>query len=460
MGIGTQVPQSDGEVELSATLTQTDRTYDFANIRGTVASSLVEGRATLGFERAEKKIDVVLHTTILRLPALFSPLLISPVEDEQSAGNPSIDSALQLTRNVEGAIGTFDPAKNALMTSRPFNAERLQGIDVNLLVTADKVFLANKIMLENSEISATIKNKNIKIRNMVGRLWGGYMQAGGQLDLSSTLASAKGHLAVTSAAMENIPIKVDNAPVLKGNISLTAEFEGRGIGPSGIFALLNGKGSLHISNAKINRFSSSVLTDIVDDELQVWQQSEDQAPFKERFKRHLQHADFEISSLSQGFTITDGSAALKTSYTSTNHSKLDLEASLVLSSLITHTRLTISPMQTAKYSELPPASLVLEGPLAEPEKITAKIDTASLEQHLKVLKMEHEIDLLEKLHKRDEEFARKAAERREAAKLKREAELQAEKEKLAAQALKGQDTSAPNGYPNWLPFDQGVGGSN
>ena len=266
---------------------------------------------------------------------------------------------------------------------------------------------------------------------------------------------------IRDAQMKHAPFKIDNSPIIEGaRLSLRANFEGRGLGPSGLFSLLNGTGHLDLTNGKVDHLSSKVLTDIVDDELAVWQQAEDQAPFFERFKRHLQHGEFTFSSLSEDFTIKDGSLLLKTSKVSQNNqAKLDLDASITLASMTTHSRLSISPLTQAKYPDLPPVTILFDGSLSDLSHFTPKIETSSLEQHLKVMKMEHDVNLLEKLHKRDEEFAQKAAERRAEEKLRKEQEelerLTQEAESLAAAAELERERQAPpvrEKSPGWNPF--------
>lgn len=290
------------------------------------------------------------------------------------------------------------------------------------------------------------------------------MRSKGALDLSSTLAQVNGELGLSNVLIEQGPFNVDKSPIVNGKASLNMTFSGRGIGPAGLFALMNGKGKIKLSDAKINHYSSSVLTDIVDDQLGVWKQSEDQTPFRERFKRHLVHADFNLAPVTEDFTIKDGTLVLKSAHKSKNNSKLDLDASVTLASMITHSRLTISPLKSAKYAKIPSASVVYEGSLAQLDKINPKIDTASLEQYLKVMKMEHDVNLLEKLHKRDEEFAQKAAERRAAYKQREVERLEKERlDSLNEDANTLNENTAPAPKPDrpadWVPFGQTLGGS-
>ncbi len=460
IGIDSRDKNLSGALDLTATLHKKNRSYKFSQIQGAVASSEVEGRATLNLGAKEKNLDLVILTSALHIPTLFSPVLEQPLSTNDSGDPNSLEAARRLTDNVRGEVGALKP----LMTSRRFNADLLRGINAKILVTADTLSISDSIILQKGDLSATIKDRKIILKNLAGKLWGGHINAAGELDLSTTLATLNGKLAIKKASIAQLPLNVDNSPIATGIMSLDLNFNGRGFGPAGLFSLMNGKGKVEFVRAKLNRFSSSALTDIVDDELAVWNQSEDQSPFKERFRRHLLHADFDIPSLSADIIISDGTASLKTTHTSKNQAKLDLNASLVLASMTTHSRLTISPLQQAKYANLPAASVLYEGSLNKLDAITPNIDTASLEQHLKVMKMEHDVNLLEKLHKRDEEFARKAAEHRAMAKARRE-EQEAEKEKL--KALEDGETPidqnvppAQNRPPNWSPFGQNLGNAN
>lgn len=463
IGIDTRNKQSSGSLDLTATLHKKGSRYDFTSIRGSLASSDVEGRATLELAATGKKLNLVLLTSALHVPLLFSPLLEKPQQKHANLDQSPTKAALQLAANVQEEVGFSQQVEKPVMTNRRFTSDLLRDITADILITADKLFISDKIILNNGDLSATIKDHKITIKNLGGQLWGGQMQARGNLDLSATLATIDGDIMVSKVAIEKAPFAIDQSPIAEGTLSLDMDFEGRGIGPAGLFSLLNGKGDMTFTKAKINRLSSSVLSDIVDDELTVWTQSEDQTPFKERFRRHLLHADFNIPSLSEDFIIKDGTLLFKTTQSSKQNSKLDLDASLTLASMTTHSRLTISPLKNAKYANLPSASILYEGSLLELNAITPKIETASLEQHLKVMKMEHDVNLLEKLHKRDEEFAQKAAERRAQAKRRYEAEMA---EKAQMEALEHTETPSPEEdltkppSQNWIPFDQSPGSAN
>ncbi len=455
IGIDSRDQTSSGALDLTATLHKKGSAYRFSQIQGMISSSEVEGSATLQLDAKDKKLDLVILTSALHLPSLFTPVLEHSLANAKRGEQSTLQAARQLTLSVQGEVGALEPAQKALMTSRRFNADLLRGIRAKILVTADTLTIGEKIVLKNGELSATIKDRQIKLDNLGGKLWGGQINAAGNLDLSLALATVNGKLTIHNASIAQLPLSVDDSPVATGIMSLNMNFEGRGFGPAGLFALLNGKGKIQFSRAKLNQFSSTALTDIVDDELAVWNQSEDQSPFKERFRRHLLHADFDVPSLSADFIISDGTAHLKTTLISKNQTKLELDASLVLASMTTHSRLTISPLKQAKYANLPAASVLYEGSLNQLDKITPNIDTASLEQHLKVMKMEHDVDLLEKLHKRDEEFARKAAEHRAMAKQRRE-----EQEREQQQLNNGESPPERRTTPGWSPFGQNLGNAN
>ena len=450
IGIDIRGTKTTGSLDLAATLDKKAGKYDFTRLAGSIASSDVEGRATLDIDTGGNKLDLVLLTSTLHVPSLFSPLLEKPLKI-QNAGDQSdrqtdpVKNALQLANIVQGEVGTSEPSQTALMTSRRFSSELLKNISAQILVTADELYLTDTIKLQNADLSAEIDKRKITINNLGGQIWNGSMHSTGVLDLSSTLAQVNGDLSITNVSIEKGPFLVEKSPVLTGKTSLDLKFSGRGIGPAGLFSLMNGTGKLQLENAKINHYSSSVLTDIVDDQLSVWKQSEDQTPFKERFKRHLVHADFDLPAVSEEFTIKDGTLELKTTQLSQNNSKVELDASLTLASMTTHSRLTIAPLKEAKYANIPSASVLYEGSLTKLDKIIPKIDTASLEQYLTVMKMEHDVNLLEKLHKRDEEFAVRASERR--AQINRERE-----EREAQEALEAEKDQLENPAPNANPL--------
>jgi len=455
--------QSSDSLDLATHIDKANENYIFTNIRGKVASAEVEGQVKLELKPKGRKLDVALLTSSLDFPALFAPVLETPTQTSFTSGrgtnsSGSVNSAVQLAKNLQNAVGDVEALPKTPLSTRRLTAKRLQGLDARLFITTDQLLLGNKFVLDKGEISATIKDQKINISTLSGQLWGGRLLSKGRLDLSKTLAIMDGELQITDAQMKQAPFKYADSPIIEGQLSLRANFKGRGLGPSGLTSLLNGSGHINFSNGKVDHLSSKVLADIVDDELAVWNQAEDQAPFAERFKRHLQHGEFTFSSLSEDFTIKDGSLLLKASKTSKNNSKLDLDASITLATMTTNSRLSISPLAQAKYPDLPSVTILFNGALDNLAQFTPKIETSSLEQHLKVMKMEHDVNLLEKLHKRDEQFAKKAAERRAQAKLLKEQERlrmleqQAQQTEIPPVVQPKKQPPPPQKSFDWNPF--------
>ncbi len=469
IGIDAQQQQpTSGSLDLTATLNKSGSQYRFSNMHGAISSSEVEGRATLEVGDKDKKLDIVLLTSALHFPSLFSPLLEKPLRQSSNTTTNEMNAAVQLAANVQQEVGSVDNLQKPLMSNRRFTSKLLENIRAKIRVTTDKLILSDKIIVKKGALKASIEGRQINLHDIGGELWGGKFHGKGRLDLSKTLTLVNGNLRITHASLEQSPLIIDNSPVATGKFSLNTQFEGRGISPAGLFSLLDGTGKISFSDVKIKHLSSSVLSDIVDDELAIWNQTEDQTPFKERFKRHLLHKDFQLQSLSEMFTIKDGAVLLKTAYKSKTDSKLDINASLTLASMTTHSRLSIASLKDSKYPDIPPVNINYEGSLADLDNITTEIETTSLEQFLKVMKMEHDVNLLEKMHKRDEEFALKAAKRREQARLEWEARRRREQEEAAKRQLESSDqtanpldgnTASPqNNSPDWIPFDQGLGG--
>ncbi len=463
IGLDTGQTHATGSLVLATHIDKADQSYILTNIRGKVATAEVEGRVTLDLTPKSRKLDVALLTSSLDFSTLFSPVVETPRQTLIPSGqgrnsNGAVNSALQLANDLQNAVGDVEAPLPRNTTPR-LTAKRLQGLDARLSITADRLLLNRNFVLNKSKISATIKDQKINIGSLSGQLWEGRFQSKGVLDLSKTLATMTGELQISDAQMKQAPFKYEGSPIIEGQLTLRADFKGRGLGPSGLISLLNGSGHIEFSNGKIDHLSSKVLNDIVDDELAVWQQAEDQTPFHERFKRYLQHGEFAFASLSKNFTIKDGTLLLKATKSSQNNSKLDIDASITLASMTTQSRLSISPLAQAKYPDLPPVTILLDGSLNDLSRLTPKIETSSLEQHLKVMKMEHDVNLLEKLHKRDDEFAKRAAERRAATKLRKEQEEQQrleqqtlEEERLTAEQEKKNRAQRQNNPFGWLPF--------
>ena len=455
-GIDMRNAGSSGILDLSAMLDKKGDKYVMSNIRGTIASSGVEGRATLQTTKQGASLDLALLAGSLDFPALFSPLLAAPQDsrEEPAHGNNDIATATRLAGAIGNELQNTQSLQQAVITNRQFRADMLRNLTARIVLTADRMRLADRIFLNKADMSIQIRDRQISIGNLDGDFWGGRLHGAGKLDLSATLARVSGSLKIARASLGASPLSVDKTPVLTGDMNLKMQFEGQGLSPAGLFSLLNGKGRIDIRKGRINHLSSSVLNDIVEDELAVWKQSEDQTGFKERFRRHLVHGAFDLGSTGQTFTIKDGTLQLKATHLSRDRSKLELDANLMLAAMNTHTRLVLSPLPEAKYPDLPAVQILIEGPLADLDAIKPRINTASLEQFLNVMKMEHDVELLEKLHRRDEEFARRAAQRRAQEKQRLE-EMETERQ---LQNQTDAATAAPREKrDSWVPFNQNPG---
>ena len=69
IGIDSRAQTSSGALDLTATLHKKDRSYKFSQIQGAIASSEVEGSATLELGAKQKKLDLVILTSALHIPA-------------------------------------------------------------------------------------------------------------------------------------------------------------------------------------------------------------------------------------------------------------------------------------------------------------------------------------------------------------------------------------------------------
>lgn len=454
-----QPPASAGTatqaLQLGAELDKKDDSYELSAIDGSIAGAEVQGRARLTRGETGRKLDLVLLASSLDVPNLFAPLLEgSVVLASASDAKVDLDAAQRLTSRVEGSVEGDAATLGAVVSSRRFDPRPIDGVDADLLFTADRLGLGGGVALRNGELSAKIRDRKIAIDNLGGELWGGRMMVKGTLDLATSIPEAKGSIDIADAKLEAAPFRSDGAAVMSGRLSLKADLNGRGVSPAGVLAFLNGKGELKIDDGKLNRFNPAAIDDAIEDELAAWDQTEDQTPFDERFKRHLLNGDMPLTPISQPLLVSDGILDFAASQENAGHSRVDLALSLALAPMNLHARFTIKPLPASPNPQVPAAAVLYEGTLAGTQPIEPKPEIASLDQHLKVMKMEHNVELLEKLHKQDEELARKAAEKREQQRLEQEQAATAAGE---TQAPAGETTTAPVPPPvgdqqEWNPF--------
>jgi hypothetical protein len=399
-----------------------------SKIDGQLAGGDIQGQASFDISTAPDKkphqAEIALLTSSLDLPSLLSLLL----ENDSSAGgerNNPLRDAEKLAVEAQDNLGL---RKNAILTSRRLDREKIAKINANIFIVSDKINLGGGLELHKGELTLASDKGVVSIDSVAGDLWGGSFKGHGRLDLNRAVPELSGGLKMNGADLEKAPLALDGAPLLAGRADLDIDFTARGISPAGMLALMNGKGKLKVENGRINRFSSAVLHDFIKDELAAWGESEDnvKTSFEQRFRRHLLAGEYEFGGFETPLVIKDGQLSLAQEIAPLNGAgnKARIDAALALAGMNSHVRITIAPDEAQKNMGVSPLAIIYKGPLYETDKVTAQFELSSLKQVLTVMKMEHDVELLEKLHRRDEEFAREAARRRELYRQQKEREKQ------------------------------------
>ncbi len=379
-------------LRLSGKLEQKGWQFRLSEMSGQLGRAKIRGGGVVDIGQSPIRFDISAKADQTDLPALLS-LLTADVT--QHLGDRAIfrgEAGRQITVTKRTkASPAEEPWSNA-----SFSFDWLEKLNGKLSLQAEALTLAPGLTLSDADLAFDLTKGTVTLSRLTGRLFQGRFSAEARLTQGLAAADVSGQISLSQgklAALRRDP----SAPVLaEGKFDLTAKFSGRGLSPLGLVSLMSGEGQLHIQEAKVPHFSPSVLQDVAAEVLS--DMSDKTQPIPMRFRQNLQKGELIISERTVPFVIRDGVVRFDPVTLTTPQTTIKITTRLTLADLVLDSDWQLSPNPKSKMPELPAVSLRFSGPLHQWGRIKPVFRLQSYERFLTVLRMEQDVELLEKLN--------------------------------------------------------------
>ena len=342
-------------------------------------------------------------------------------------------------------------AASPIWPDRPFDAAAFDALQGRIKLAMGTLSLAPGLDLADASLEAELTPGQIKLTNLDGRALGGELKARLVLEKAPMAGAAlAGALRIDDARLESLAGK----STATGAASLLAQFSGRALTPLALVQALQGKGELTLGSTQLLRHSPSTVPRAIDAVLDGKADAGGEA-LRKLLSEGLTAGTVRVPATKLALQIADGAVKVQKLDFATDDARGSLETTVELTSLKFDAEWRLQPKgppkrvlasQSANKGALPGISLVYVGPLGGLPTIEPRMNTEALERVLVVLRMERDVEELERLRREDEERVRREIERQKALEEERKKALE---ESRASESSPGTTpaTAAPASAP-------------
>ena len=320
---------------------------------------------------------------------------------------------------TRGAAGRDVAPPALLWPDRPFDPSTFDAVQGRVKLAMGSLSLGQGLDLADASLDAELTPGQIKITNLDGRALGGELKARLVLEKAPMAGAAlAGALRIDDARLEAIAGKASAS----GAASLIMQFSGRALTPLAVVQALQGKGELTLGAGQIQRHSPSAVPRAIDAILDGKADAGGES-LRKLLREGLAAGAVRLPATKLALQINDGAVKVQKLDIATEDARGSVETSVELTTMKFDSEWRLQPKgppkrvlasQAANKTPLPGISLVYVGPLGSIATIDPRMDTEALERVLVVLRMERDVEELERLRREDEERIRREIERQKA----------------------------------------------
>lgn len=347
--------------------------------------------------------------------------------DEASA--VSVDAAVSAARaTVPGLLsmvldagpargGETQGGQEQVWPDAAFNFSALEKVRGRLKLNVSSLVLDQGLELADAFLEAELSPGQVAVTNLDGRALGGELKA--KLAFEKTAgagASLAGALKLDDARLETLAGKA----AATGSASLLLQFSGRALSPQSLIAVLQGKGEVTLSGVQLLRHSPSAVPRAVEALLNSRADAPADGP-RGLLLNGLSSAAVRIGQAKLGLQIADGALKIDRLRYETADARASVETAVELATLRFDSEWRMeakAPIQRAAGQagakaphEAPGISLVYVGPLRAVGATEPRLNTDAFERVVTLIRMEREVEELERLRREDEERVKREQER-------------------------------------------------
>ncbi|WP_068085902.1 AsmA family protein [Polycladidibacter stylochi] len=241
MTFGHVMPIVEGALStnLEASLNGVGRKYTLSELRGQIDSVSIEG----DLKGQLTKAGVVRGTGHLRTSELDLRLPINLLLGVDPWGLAETDSSVWSIQTLGGSS--------------------LAGVNLDVDVTSDKLFLANALELDGAKGKLKVRENQLAMSAVSGVYADGALEGAFDLTRNGQSMSLTGRLRVDDADASKLMWRKAGEPVASGRLQAIGEFEGMGRSAAGLIAGLTGGGTFSISDGEMAFMSANAFDETI-----------------------------------------------------------------------------------------------------------------------------------------------------------------------------------------------------
>ncbi len=353
---------------------------DAAKLKAESAKNLVTGRLAIGTADRSTHVDADLKADQLSLPVIMGYVLTQPPPDR-----------FPLVTAANGAAPS-----QGIWSDRPFALSTFQDTTAKIMLAAKTMKLGDAFVVTDAQLAARLENSRLDVEKLEGKAMGGELAASLNLNARGGAVSADARIFLSNADLSALPSS-GSPPIVTGRASLSLRASGQGLSPRGLLPVLQGRGSIALSDGQLSKFSPRGVQKSAEDMLAAQQPLNEDA-IKKKVLEASQSGDFKFHHLTIPVTIRDGMLEIRRASFRNREGTVRMEAYLDLSTMQADStwQAGVSSDRRAKW---PPVKVQLSGPLRE---LGGRPRTLAAEDFVRAVligKMEGDITRLESLNK-------------------------------------------------------------
>ncbi len=434
MGLGAVASLRDSTASGTVELSSNGDALRLKSRGLTVAGTDVAGQMAMTRPpNAPAAIDAALYFAKADVAGLLAPV----VDRRPRTGREAQDRT--------GEAGTIWP-------DHPFDLAALDAVQGRIRLSMGSLSLAPGLALADASLDAELSPGQIKITNLDGRALGGELKARLVLEKAPMAGAAlAGALRIDDARLEALAGK----SAATGAAGLLMQFSARALTPQALVLALQGKGEISLGASQLRHHSPSAVPQTIDAVLDAKVDAGGEA-LRKALREGLAASPVKLPATKLGLQIADGAVKIQRLDFATEDARGSVETTVELGSMKVDSEWRLEPKgppkrvlasQSANKSALPGISLVYVGPLGSVAALEPRMNTEALERVLTVLRMERDVEELERLRREDEERIRLETERQKA--------LEEERKKAVEDGRALPDAASPVAAPASVPAATG-----
>lgn len=283
---------------------------------------------------------------------------------------------------------------SSIWPTASFGAPLLDGINLTLQVSADRLFLEDDLEIATPKAELRLSPTLMRLDGLSGTFAGGRLAASLSLQRSGAEAALSGRVKLDGADLRQLVWRPAGRAVASGGLDLFLEFDSMGRSISALVAGLNGGGTFSMADGAfqgLNPQAFSQVTRAADAGLEL-----EDAKIRSVFENHMAAGSLPFNRVDGTLSLAGGQLSARNVVVDSARAEIFGSGELDLRTLDLDADFSvkIDPGEDAVTGADPQVGLLFKGPLEQPER---SVDISPFTAYLTLRAFEQEVERVETL---------------------------------------------------------------